>query len=210
MAVMLKYGVSLFILQDKNVTGNNAGLCSFFCKKYFMQLTQRCAMLFLWVTAVCSLSCGPGPCWHAGVAAAETVLRVEGESARPLTLRDADFAHLPRTSVQVHEHTGTAVTYAGVLLRDIVAAAGGPLGDQLRGDRLALYLVVEAADGYRVVFALPELDAAFTDRMVLVADRRDEQPLSATEGPLRLIIPDDKRHARWMRQVVAITIRRAL
>jgi hypothetical protein len=137
------------------------------------------------------------------------VLRVEGESARPLTLHDADFAHLPRISVQVHEHAGTPVTYAGVLLRDIVVAAGVPLGDQLRGDRLALDLVVEAADGYRVVFALPELDAAFTDRVVLVADRRDAQPLSATEGPRRLIIPDEKRHARWRRQVVAITIRHA-
>ena len=174
-----------------------------------MSLTRCCAALFLWVTGVFSLSFGPGPCWHAGVASAETVLRVEGESAHPLTLHDADFAHLPRTSVQVHEHAGTAVTYTGVLLRDIVAAAGVPLGDQLRGDRLALYLVVDAADGYRVVFALPELDAAFTDRVVLVADRRDEQPLSATEGPLRLIVPDEKRHARWIRQVVAITIRRA-
>ena len=173
-----------------------------------MHLTKRCVALFLWVT-VLTLSIGLGLCWHAGIASAETVLRVEGESARPLTLRDADFAHLPRTSVQVHDHAGTAVTYAGVLLRDIMALAGVPLGDQLRGDRLALYLVVEAADGYRVVFALPELDAAFTDRVVLVADRRDEQPLSATEGPLRLIIPDDKRHARWMRQVVALAIRRA-
>ena len=87
------------------------------------------------------------------MASAETVLRVEGESARPLTLRDADFAQLPRTSVQVHDHAGTSVTYAGVLLRDIMVLAGVPLGEQLRGDRLALYLVVEAADGYRL--ALP-------------------------------------------------------
>jgi hypothetical protein len=106
-----------------------------------MHLTRRCAALFLWVTAVSSLSIGPGLGWRAGVASAETVLRVEGASARPLTLREADFAHLPRTSVQVHEHAGTAATYAGVLLRDIMVLAGVPLGDQLRGDRLALYLV---------------------------------------------------------------------
>ena len=209
MGVILNYGVLLFILQDKNVTGNNAGFCSVFFKKRFMPLIRRCTALLVWVIAVWSLSCVPGTCWHAGIATAEIVLRVDGESARPLTMRDTNFAHLQRTSVQVYEHAGTAVTYAGVLLRDIVAAAGVSLGDQLRGDRLALYLVVEAADGYRVVFALPELDAAFTDRVVLVADRRDEQPLSTTEGPLRLIIPDEKRHARWIRQVVAITIRRA-
>jgi hypothetical protein len=119
------------------------------------------------------------------------------------------LAQLPRAMVQVHNHAGTVATYAGVLLRDVVALAGVPLGDQLRGDRLALYIVVEAADGYRVVFALPELDAAFTDRVVLLADRRDEQPLSAAEGPLRLSIPEEKRHARWVRQVVALTLRRA-
>jgi hypothetical protein len=97
--------------------------------------------------------------------------------------------------VQVHEHAGMVAIYACVLLRDIVALAGVPLGEQLRGDRLALYVVVEAADGYRVVFALPELDAAFTNRVVLLADRRDEQPLHTAEGPLRLVIPAEKRHA---------------
>jgi hypothetical protein len=84
-----------------------------------------------------------------------------------------------------------------------------PLGEQLCGDRLALYVVVEALDRYRVVFALPELDAAFSDRRVLLADRRDEQPLPAAEGPLRLVIPDEQRRARWVRQVIAIYIRRA-
>ena len=73
---------------------------------------------------------------------------------------------------------------------------------------MALYLLVEAADGYRVVFALPELDPAFTERMVLLADHRDGQPLTTTEGPLRLVVPDDKRHARWVRQVGSGTVRR--
>jgi len=174
-----------------------------------MHVARRCAALIVWVTAVFSLSLAPDTGRYASTAAAETVLRVEGEGARPLTLRDADFAHLPRTVVQVHEPAGTVTTYAGVLLRDVMALAGVPLGEQLRGDRLALYVVVEAADGYRVVFALPELDAAFTDRVVLLADRRDEQPLPAAEGPLRLVIPAETRRARWVRQVVALSIRRA-
>ena len=53
-----------------------------------------------------------------------------------------------------------------------------------------MYLLVEAADDYRVVFALPELDPAFTERVILLADRRDGQPLAAAEGPLRLVVPD--------------------
>ena len=32
------------------------------------------------------------------------------------------------------------------------------------------------SDGYRAVFALPELDPAFTDAIVLLADRRDGPP----------------------------------
>ena len=86
---------------------------------------------------------------------------------------------------------------------------GVPLGAELRGSNMAMYLLVEAADDYRVVFALPELDPAFTERVILLADRRDGQPLAAAEGPLRLVVPDEKRHARWVRQVRSCTVRRA-
>ena len=84
-----------------------------------------------------------------------------------------------------------------------------PLGKDLRGERMLTYLVVEAVDGYRVVFALPEIDPAFPDRTILLVDRRDQQPLSSHEGPLRIIVPSEKRQARWVRQVTAFTIRRA-
>src|SRR5713226_4105039 len=75
-----------------------------------------------------------------------------------------------------------------------------------RGSRvdLALFLVVGAADGYHAVFALPELDHAFTDRIIILADRRDGKPLAEKEGPLRIVVPDEKREARWVRQVVSL------
>ncbi|MGE3541290.1 MAG: hypothetical protein AB7N91_28130 [Candidatus Tectimicrobiota bacterium] len=69
--------------------------------------------------------------------------------------------------------------------------------------------MIEAADGYRVVFALPELDPAFTERLVLLAEQRDGQPLAATEGPLRLVVPGEKRQARWVRQVRSGSLQRA-
>ena len=62
------------------------------------------------------------------------------------------------------------------------------------------------ADKYRIVFSLPEIDPTFTDRVILLATRRDGKPLSEQEGPLRLIVPDDKRPARWVRQVRMLTI----
>ena len=83
-------------------------------------------------------------------------------------------------------------------------------GEAIRGKALANYVLAEAADGYCVVFALPEMDPAFTDLTFLLADRRDGQPLGEVDGKLRIVVPHEKRHARWVRQVVALSIRRPL
>jgi len=67
-------------------------------------------------------------------------------------------------------------------------------------------LLVEAADGYRVVIALPELDTGFTDKQMVLAFVRDGKPLGEKEGPYRIVIPDEKRMARWVRQVTTLKI----
>jgi DMSO/TMAO reductase YedYZ molybdopterin-dependent catalytic subunit len=141
--------------------------------------------------------------------AGEVVFRVGGDIERPQQWTMDELATLPRHEVRARDRDGKEATFAGVALVDLLRLAGVPLGQELRGQHLATYLLIEAADGYRVVFALPELDPAFTDREVLLADRRDGQPLAAAEGPLRLIVPGEKRHARWIRQVLSGTIRRA-
>ncbi|MDR3749834.1 MAG: hypothetical protein P4M04_17080 [Acidobacteriota bacterium] len=66
--------------------------------------------------------------------------------------------------------------------------------------------MVEPIDGYKVVFALAEVDPAFATREILVADKRDGKPLDAKEGPLRIVAPGDKRAARWVRQVTTLRI----
>ena len=141
--------------------------------------------------------------------AGEVVFRVGGDVERPQQWTMDDLATLPRREIRARDRDGTEAAFAGVALVDLLRLAGVPLGQELRGQHLATYLLIEAADGYRVVFALPELDPAFTDREVLLADRRDGQPLAAAEGPLHLVVPGEKRHARWVRQVLSCTIRRA-
>jgi hypothetical protein len=76
----------------------------------------------------------------------------------------------------------------------------------MKGKRLATCLLVEAADGYQAVIALPELDPAFTDKQVVLAFLRDGKPLTEKEGPYRIVIPDEKRMARWVRQVATLKI----
>lgn len=129
--------------------------------------------------------------------------------SHPLKLSAADLTKLPRLTVNAKDHDGKPVTFEGVALVEVLRLAGVEFGEKLRGKQLALFLVVDAADGYRAVFALPELDPAFTDRNVILADRRDGKPLSEAEGPWRIVVPDEKRQGRWVRQVVALTVRRA-
>lgn len=135
-------------------------------------------------------------------------LLVDGGNGKTVTLTAADLAGLPQHKIDATDH-GTAASFDGVLLSDILAKVDMPSGEKMRGKLMSLYLLVEAADGYRVVFALPELDAAFTDRKVYLATRRDGKALSDKEGPFRIVVPDDKRPARWVRQVTALKIRQA-
>jgi hypothetical protein len=39
-----------------------------------------------------------------------------------------------------------------------------------------------------------------------LADTKDGQPLPPREGPFRIIVPGEKRPARWVRQVSAVTV----
>jgi DMSO/TMAO reductase YedYZ molybdopterin-dependent catalytic subunit len=137
------------------------------------------------------------------------LVSVKGEVERPLELTPEQFAKLPRQSIETKDHDGKDAVYEGVPLVALLKAAGLKFGQDLRGKALASYLVVEASDGYRAVFALPELDPAFSDRVILIADSRDKKPLDEKHGPLQIIVPGEKRHARWVRQVTSLKIGRA-
>jgi DMSO/TMAO reductase YedYZ molybdopterin-dependent catalytic subunit len=139
----------------------------------------------------------------------DVTLTVGGEVPHPLKLNGADLARMRRQTITAKDRDGKESRFEGPLLIEVLKAAGVKFGHDLRGPELAKYLVVEAADGYRVVFAMPELDADFTDRIVLLADRRDGNPLDKREGPLRVVVLGEKRPARWVRQVTALKVGRA-
>lgn len=143
------------------------------------------------------------------VAPREVCLRVEGDVPRSLQLSADDFAKLPRKKVHAKVADGSEAEFEGVPLFELLKVAGIQLESDLRGPALASYLLVEAADGFRAVFALPELDPGGTDRVIVLADRRDDKPLDPREGPLRIVVPGEKRHYRWVRQVVTIKLKKA-
>jgi hypothetical protein len=134
-------------------------------------------------------------------------LTISGEVAKPLSLSLADVSALPHKTLKVtNPHDQKEETYEGVPLADLLKLAGAAQGEQLRGAAMATYVLVEAADGYRVVFSLAELDPGIQDSNVLLADKVDGHALDGKTGPLRLVAPIDKRPARWVRMVQSIRV----
>ncbi|MET0231684.1 MAG: molybdopterin-dependent oxidoreductase [Rhodanobacteraceae bacterium] len=139
---------------------------------------------------------------EAGIAPA---LEIGGERVTPAHLTLADLSKLPRVRVHASAH-GEEADWDGVPLIELLESSGAPVGDALRGPALALYVRVTAVDGYRAVFALAEIDPSTGNAQAILADRKNSQPIDDREGPLRLIVPGDKRPARWVRQVIAIEL----
>ena len=130
------------------------------------------------------------------------IITTEGRST---TVTAAQLATAHRTTITAHGYDSPA-TFEGVLLWELLSSAGVALGDKLHGPRMTEVVIIEAADGYKVAFALAELDSAFTSSKAILADKRDGKPLSTKEGPFRIVVPSDQRPARWVRQVTALRV----
>jgi len=125
-----------------------------------------------------------------------------------VTLTVADLWMLPQQTVKTTDH-GTSVTFGGVLLTDVLAKVTIPAGEAYNKTVSSYYLLAEANDGYKAVFSWAEIDPTFTDRKVYLVTRRDGKPLTEKDGPFELIVPGEKRNSRWVRQLKALTIKRA-
>lgn len=133
-------------------------------------------------------------------------LTVSGEVATPLELKAQDLAAMTQISHKVKDRDGKEHEFKGVALIEILEKAGVTTGAKLRGENLAKYALITAADGYEVLYALAEIDPEFTDQVILLATEKDGQPLPSGEGPFRIITPKDKKPARWIREVKSIKI----
>jgi DMSO/TMAO reductase YedYZ molybdopterin-dependent catalytic subunit len=133
-------------------------------------------------------------------------IQVTGEVTKKLSLTKDDLAKMKRSTAILKDKDGKDHIYKGVAVADILEQAGVTTGPQLRGENLAKYLLVTCADGYTVVFSLAELDAAFTDKVVILADENDGQPLPVDKGPWRIVVPGEKKPARSCYRVTAFNI----
>jgi hypothetical protein len=116
------------------------------------------------------------------------------------------LATLPRSSVSIADKGDHPSVYEGVSISEILRSLDVPVGAHPKGRPPVESVVFEGEDGYRALFSKAELDPAFTDRTVLLANKQDGRLLPAGEGPWRLIVPSDKIRSRWVKQVKAIEV----
>ena len=150
----------------------------------------------LWLLLLAAVACAQ---------VSSVAVQVTGAVKQQLTLTADELAKMPRASVKVSSE-GVETSYEGVWIHEVLKRAGVPQGPALRGSALAGYVLAQAQDGYQVVFSLAELDPAFVDSEVLLADSSGGKPLSGKQGRFRLIVPKDKKASRSIRMLTTLEV----
>ena len=144
-----------------------------------------------------------------GAGAAPATLTISGPTGNN-ALTGAELASLPHhTATLENVHTHASETYAGVPLLTLLERVGAPTGESLHGKALSQYVVATGADGYKALLSLAEVEPDFHPGEVMVADTMDGKPMSAAQGPLKLVVSEDRRPARCVRELVKLELRTA-
>ena len=122
-----------------------------------------------------------------------------------IAINATTLAGFQRVTISATDEAGHTDTYTGVSLHDLIVKAGAPTGQPVRGKAMLSYILISASDNYHVLFTLPELDPSFTDHVAVIAETVDGQPFKDA-GPYRLIVPFEKRQARWVRNMTAVDL----
>lgn len=146
----------------------------------------------------------------AAATSASVTVSLIGSDGQLQSVDAATLRTMPRTTVHVHNaHTNKDESYEGVELATVLARVATPLGAKLHGKPLGLIVIATGADGYRAVYSLAEIDPEFHNGHVILADHVDGQPVGDKEGPLKLVNTEDKRPARWVRNLVSLQVETA-
>jgi len=129
------------------------------------------------------------------------LLSVHGIGGSRVFLVANDLSAMPQHTFTTFHH-GTPVRFDGVLLFDILAKVTIPTGDKFLNTAGWYYMLAEALDGNRAVFAWAELDSTFMENSVYVVTKRDGNPLSAdsddVNSPFRGDVNNFGAERRWL------------
>ncbi len=142
---------------------------------------------------------------HLFTAQAQSIT-ISGEGIETQTITMSVFQDMRQSVVMAKAHDEKVHRYTGVSLADLLTKTGVILGDSAKRQTVNSYIIVTAADNYKAIYTVAELDPLFANRLIILANRQDKKPLPQQDGPFQMIVPGEKKHARWVRQVNSIQL----
>jgi hypothetical protein len=148
---------------------------------------------------------------HHAPAVPSTSLTITGIDGKTESYSPEDIRNMTHLTVKVHNmHTNADETYSGVPVSELVKRSEPALatGEKPKVRPLMTILIFGATDKYRIALTLCDADPSCRNGMALVADQQDSKPL-ATDGAFKLIVTEDKKPQRWVRNLTSIEIKAA-
>lgn len=141
-------------------------------------------------------------------AAPPPTVAVTGAVAKPAVWNAGDlrriFAGKIRDityTLKGHPHTAKALPLYAVI--EQVQPRYNP---HIKNHSLQFVVEVQGRDGYTADFTVAELSPEIGGRNVWLAVEEDGAPLADESAPAEVVSPDDRKPARWVHGVAAITV----
>ena len=118
----------------------------------------------------------------------------------------AKLGEMVKVEIKLNED-GQVVSYSGVPLASLLETqaknAGSMAGLRALSDSV---LLVRGTDGYQAAVSAAAVAMDPKGERFLLALTRNGKPLEKGEGPVRLIVPADPRHVRWVKDVATVRL----
>jgi hypothetical protein len=163
--------------------------------------TATAAMLVLLFSTAYAWHLPPGSFLILGKLDNRAALSVAELRALPIPMQTLTVTFLAGSTPQQH-------TYVGPLLYDLMNHFGPKFDPDVKNDRLRFHVSATGSDEYQAIVAWGELDPGFGNKQILLAVSEDGIPLD-NDGP-RLVVPGDIHGGRYVSNVVAVRLERAL
>ncbi len=138
-----------------------------------------------------------------------TELTLTGLGGKTKTLAPADFKALPHVTVKVHNaHNGNDESYSGVAVKDLLATVEPAKGEGPKVSTNMQLVIAGATDNFHVAITLCDINPECRNGQAIVADTLDGAPLMA-DGAFKLVLTEDKKPARWARNLSSLTVKAA-
>ncbi|MBL7946854.1 MAG: molybdopterin-dependent oxidoreductase [Flavobacteriales bacterium] len=113
---------------------------------------------------------------------------------------------LPVQEATLTERDGSQATYQGVSLGEVLDLGCDSTALLDKHGSLRAVVKVTAADGFVAVVAMAEALKDFSDHPVMLAWQRNGEPLNERHGPFQLVLADDRKPGRNVRQVKVLEV----